>query len=463
MKYIIPFLLINLFLTHSNAQPNKDSLKILLQKEKQDTNRVMLLNQLSNAYLTNKPDTAKLLALEALSLSKHIGFVKGESRSLHMSGLAYRFLGNSPKSMEYFLQTLKLDEKINNSGSIARDLFSIGVNYNVQGEYHQAIGYFLKAKKLNEQLNIKEGLASNLGNLGRSYFELKQYDSARVYVQQAYEIASKINSTNRKGNFLSLMGEIYSETGQRKLALEYYRLSIPYLKLAELDTGLSDAFLLIAKLFENEGQMDSTLFYAKQAFEISRGLGFTSGVLKSSKFLHSIYKNRGNADSALFYIEVAMAANDSLYSKEKINQFQSLSFEEKLRQKDIAAAELKEADERKNNLQFAALAIGLITFIILFLLLSRSIIVKTKFIEFFGVLGLLAVFEFINLFIHPYLAHFTNDSPVLMLLILIAIGALLVPLHHKLEKWMTMVMVEKNKKIRLEAAKRTIEQLGRQN
>jgi hypothetical protein len=75
------------------------------------------------------------------------------------------------------------------------------------------------------------------------------------------------------------------------------------------------------------------------------------------------------------------------------------------------------------------------------------------------VLGLLAVFEFINLYIHPYLAHITNDSPVLMLLILIGIGALLVPLHHRLEKWMTKVMVEKNKKIRLAAAKRTIEQL----
>jgi hypothetical protein len=43
-----------------------------------------------------------------------------------------------------------------------------------------------------------------------------------------------------------------------------------------------------------------------------------------------------------------------------------------------------------------------------------------------------------------------------MLLILIGIGALLVPLHHKLEKWITKIMVEKNKKIRLAAAKKTI-------
>ena len=69
------------------------------------------------------------------------------------------------------------------------------------------------------------------------------------------------------------------------------------------------------------------------------------------------------------------------------------------------------------------------------------------------------MFEFINLFIHPYLAHATNDSPVLMLAVLITIGGLLIPLHHKLEKWITKIMVEKNKKIRLEAAKRTIQNL----
>ena len=51
------------------------------------------------------------------------------------------------------------------------------------------------------------------------------------------------------------------------------------------------------------------------------------------------------------------------------------------------------------------------------------------------------------------------DSPVLMLLILIGIGALLVPLHHRLEKWITKIMVEKNKKIRLAAAKKTIASL----
>ncbi len=42
---------------------------------------------------------------------------------------------------------------------------------------------------------------------------------------------------------------------------------------------------------------------------------------------------------------------------------------------------------------------------------------------------------------------------------LLALCLLLIPLTHKLEKWITKIMVEKNKKIRLDAAKKTIAKL----
>ena len=46
-----------------------------------------------------------------------------------------------------------------------------------------------------------------------------------------------------------------------------------------------------------------------------------------------------------------------------------------------------------------------------------------------------------------------------MLLIMVCIASLLVPAHHRLEKWVTQALVEKNKKIRLAAAKKTIARL----
>ena len=69
------------------------------------------------------------------------------------------------------------------------------------------------------------------------------------------------------------------------------------------------------------------------------------------------------------------------------------------------------------------------------------------------------MFEFINLLIHPFLERVTHHSPILMLLALVIIASLLIPMHHKIEKWIKEKMTAKNKKIRLEHAKKTIDNL----
>ena len=464
MKHLILLLLIVLFLTNVIAQTNrKDSLELALQKEKTDTGRVLLLSDLCFEYIGSKPDTIMSLALEGLSISRRLGYLKGEAISLNRIGNAYGALGNYPKEMESYLRSLKINEKINNLDGMERNLANIGVIKNEHGDYRLALNYLLKAKSLAEKINNKISLSIALCEIGTAYMNLNKIDSARIFAQQAYDEAYQINYSRIIGTSLNIMGNIYSVTGQNKLALEYFRLSIPYLEKSEIYDGLSQTNLGMAKLFKKNGQNDSVFIYAKHSFLSARENGFTQEVLDASNFMSYLYRNNRNMDSAFFYLDVAKSAYDSLFSQQKVMQLQSLDFDEKIRQQEITITELKSEEARKHNLQFVAIAIGLITFTVFFFALSHSIIVKTKFIEFFGILGLLAVFEFINLFIHPYLAHATNDSPFLMLGMLIAIGALLIPLHHRLEKWVTDIMVEKNKRIRLISARKTIERLGEEN
>jgi hypothetical protein len=49
-----------------------------------------------------------------------------------------------------------------------------------------------------------------------------------------------------------------------------------------------------------------------------------------------------------------------------------------------------------------------------------------------------------------------------MLLFLVLLASLLIPLHHRLEHWVKAQMVARNKKIRLAAARKTIERLEKQ-
>ena len=67
--------------------------------------------------------------------------------------------------------------------------------------------------------------------------------------------------------------------------------------------------------------------------------------------------------------------------------------------------------------------------------------------------------EFQRQISHTPFLPIPHHNPILMLMALVCIAALLVPLHHKLEKWATYKLVEKKKAIRLASAKKTIEEL----
>ncbi|HYJ65849.1 MAG TPA: hypothetical protein VEV62_19035, partial [Parafilimonas sp.] len=213
-----------------------------------------------------------------------------------------------------------------------------------------------------------------------------------------------------------------------------------------------------AQYFFEKNQLDSCIIYAKKAIAAVQNNPFTSNSIKPAKLLLDSYRGK-NVDSAFKYSELYRITNDSFLNAKAIQQTQLMTFEDELRQQKAAEEKIKADEQRNQNIQFALIAFSIITFIILFLLFSRSIVANERLISFFGVLGLLVVFEFINLLIHPWLASFTHESPVLMLLVLVLIASLLIPLHHRLEKWIKEKMIEKNKAIRLAAAKKTIEKL----
>lgn len=72
----------------------------------------------------------------------------------------------------------------------------------------------------------------------------------------------------------------------------------------------------------------------------------------------------------------------------------------------------KEAQQRKQNIQYALLALGIISFVLILFLLSAVVILPIpKSSSFLGVVALLVVFEFLNLLLHPFLERITHHNP----------------------------------------------------
>jgi tetratricopeptide (TPR) repeat protein len=368
-------------------------------------------------------------------------------------------IGNYPRALEFFLEALKKGEAIGNPLRIGASLVNIGSVYYYQGDYRLAINYSLEAKELFESSDNKPILMNTLLNLGDYYEKWNRLDSARFYTQQAYELALSLQDIDFTGMTLNNMGNIYTKMGQPVIAMEFYRSGLAHLIIAGDDDAICECSLGMARLFQKSSNRDSCLYYARLSMTTAQNGGFTKRILNASNFLSDYYKSINLIDSAYVYLTATVAAKDSLFSQEKSRQIQNLSFTEMLRQQEKAEEAIAAREERVINIQYAVILIGIISFAILFLLLSRSIIANEKWIKFLGILGLLFIFEFINLFIHPYLSTATHHSPLGILLISVGIAAILVPVHHRAEKWVTHKMTEKNKRLRLAAAKRIVSKL----
>ena len=112
MKRILLVFVLSGIVSGVQAQQKKmDSLKKLIAAAKDDTSRVLLMNQFVKLYANSKPDSALLLYQQAELLSKNVQFVKGEAVSLNREGNALVTLGSYPKALTYYLAALKLNEQ----------------------------------------------------------------------------------------------------------------------------------------------------------------------------------------------------------------------------------------------------------------------------------------------------------------------------------------------------------------
>jgi tetratricopeptide (TPR) repeat protein len=431
-----------------------DSLKLLIQNEKQDTTRVLLFVKLGSAYIFEKPEKGLTYVEQGLELSRAVKYKSGEAACLNSLGNLNRVIGNYTAGIQYHLQALQIYEVLNDRAGIVASTFGIAGNHEDEGDYKEALIYYKKIKPVAEALNDGQDLAGIESSMGLCFLNLGQLDSALKYEQNAYQL--QINSPV-KAIALARLGSIHAAMNNYEVAVGFYRMGIPIAVANSDNNALTELYSGIFTLFQKRQQYDSSIFYGRKELATAQSFGGPAAIAAAYSDLYTCYKKRNITDSALKYLGLAAITKDTLITQEKIKQQQILVFQEESRQREKQAELAIAAEKRKQDIQFAAIAIGVICFILLFLLLSRSLIINANWIRFLGVLALLVSFEFINLIIHPYLINYTNDSPVLMLGALVVISAMLIPVHHKIEKWVIEKMVAKNNAIRLAAARKTIE------
>ncbi len=416
-----------------------------------------------DSYASNNIDSA--ICIDLLQIAQQL---KNDSLfATSYNWIGYYFFqnkGDNTAALEYYFKALPFAEKFNDRRRISSLYFDIGgVYYSLKN-----IDEFFKfTKKGGENLPDKSSpkydymLVQYQRNMGIAYMEKNQFDSALYYAQAAVQTGERLQLSTFKLQALHLLGTVNAKMNENELADVYFNkaLALSDSIKSEFKVDLFQGYIpfLIKNNRMNEAKVQTEKLWTMSGK--TQNLNFK---LVAAGYKKELSDKLNQTDSAWYYSKVESEIRELVFNQNNQNTIQALAFKEQLRIIEDKAKKSEEAQQRKQNIQYSLIALGIITFIILFLAQSRRHITNTKLIQFLGVVALLVVFEFLNLLLHPFLERITNHSPLLMLLALVCIAALLVPLHHKLEKWATHKLVEKNKQVRLAVAKKTIEELEKE-
>lgn len=439
-----------------------DSLKTVIKESKQDTSTIIGLMEYARFYYFND-DTALQYLNRAYEFAGKLKDEKFQALTLVQIEQVYTRTKNFRKALELNFDLLKLYENLIDTSGMADTWLELGGVYDNLGDQESSILYNKMAYAMyKKQGGNKLRVISSANNIGYKYLLLHTPDSALSYFQESNALASNEVKISNPGTYaftLYGLGKVNYQLGNLSIATSYYKESLA-LMMNKTETSYDNWIhglinMGLGEVFRSNGNSDSAIVYYKAALKKMPQEILIPVIYRN---LAELYKNI-NKDTAFHYLMKEVTLTDSLNNANNKRDIKNLTLNEQERQKSIAVKQKQEEEERKQNIQYALIAIGLVTFIILFLFLSRSFITNTQLIIYLGVIALLLVFEFLNLLLHPFLERITHHSPILMLLALVCIAALLVPLHHKLEKWATVKLVEKNKATRLANAKKTIEHL----
>jgi two-component system NtrC family sensor kinase len=300
-------------------------------------------------------------------------------------------LGNYPKALEIRLENLKLAEQSRDTAGIVNVLSGIASLYFYMRDYSNLLSYGKKMIAISQGRRstptLPEGIMTGSYNVARGFYYLNQTDSALYFAEQAYELAAESKNYYLLSLAGLLLGDIHLTMEETIAALKYYH---PVLELSTSIYAL-DAYILtmqgLARAHAQLGNPDVALYYGRNSLDMinqnqivlkSYGYNPNSLIADFAPFMASMHKQTGHSDSAYYYLNLSVALKDSLFTVDKISQFQNLTYNESLRKDQEQAAFVAAKEAFFSRLRTQGMIAGIVILFVAAFYLFRNNLQKQK-------------------------------------------------------------------------------------
>ncbi len=246
-----------------------DSLKTLLARATQDSNKVNLLYALIDEFeVSGNYPTALLYADQQLKLVTKLGRKRDEAYCHYNIAYILAKQGNYKKAFDHYFTSEALSIKINYQGNLALVYTEIASLFREQGNYAKALEYDFKALKVKKTLGEEETIALALGNIGITYKKLADYKKAMEYYLKSLEIYEKLKNQSQIARTLSNIANIYLETADYEKSLEYSFRALKIKRAVGNELGVAITLANIGNAYQRIGDYEKALKYTFDALPV---------------------------------------------------------------------------------------------------------------------------------------------------------------------------------------------------
>jgi hypothetical protein len=233
--------------------------------------------------------------------------------------------------------------------------------------------------------------------------------------------------------FFRLNGFFYEEENMPDSALYYFNQAE---KLLVSDPNIilqSNFYNRFGQFLMRHGYQEKAIEKFERSFELAKTASYFDYMLGAAKQLEDIYAIRGDYKQAFTYSVLNKVLSDSLNNMSKKDQLLIMEIDHETRQRELAAEQEEQSTIRRHYLQYTAITIGILSAFVLLIMLG-SLKVPEWIIRMLGFFSFIFLFEFIILLADHRIEEITHGEPWKVLLIKIFLIAILLPLHHEIEK-----------------------------
>lgn len=232
MKTALNLFIVICFTVIASLKCNAQEISILPQQKQNDVERY---KELVSRY--KQADNAQ----QAAFYLNKIAFVYWEN-------------GNIKEAINYFLETVPLNEKIRNYNDIKAVYSNIALIYADMDRLDLTLDYFYKSLEIRKKMNSKSEVAAGLIDVAYIHTALNQTEKAIKLLDEAYALSQEVNNPRLILNCLKLLAQNYDRLGNTAKANEYSSKFAMYEKMLETQSIKTEAEV---KISQSQAEVES--------------------------------------------------------------------------------------------------------------------------------------------------------------------------------------------------------------